>query len=57
MVYVDALQIAILLIGMIAFVILGIRDVGGISIVVERAKAGGRLHFAEYVFITTFLTA
>ena len=57
MVYVDALQTAILLIGMITLVILGIRDVGGISIVVERAKAGGRLNFAEYVFITIFLTA
>ena len=58
MVYVDALQAAILLAGMTTFVILGIRDVGGISIVLERAKAGGRLHVGKYVtlyFSITFI--
>ena len=49
MVYVDALQAAILLIGMITFVILGIRDVGGISTVLKRALDGGRLHVGKYV--------
>ena len=43
--WVDALQMVVIIVGMAVFAALGIADVGGIGVVMERASSGGRLNF------------
>lgn len=43
MVWTDALQLFILLVSFVVVIILGVVDIGGLSVVLERSAQGSRL--------------